>query len=420
MKNNLLILSMFLFLLSSCEGNEDSKPYEFIQLAKNEISFGYKESKDTLEIQTNTSWEIESIPEWLTVSKQKGTKEDTKVILYIQPNRNETARKFDLIFKIKDQKQALHIYQEARPKPEYTLPRLGFTSLTRLVSGKYSETQAFDLEFEADKFFINSSNKELIFPGSLFSGTLTDYPRLNAISGYTYNTITMGIGYGINYSTIENFIPSYEAYRKIEKENIDKFTSHSTLSLTASNGEYYYSRRHLHCIGLYELGIPLEKLLNGKSYKEEPMKHEYGLIYPVAQTRFEAFMDQPNPSLLMKEPDKDEFAALNPNYVTTVNYGNNALLLVESDFDKGTVNSLKSKLSKNESLSNDEILKAQEIDAYYLYLVKVGEFKIIKGNLIEVIRQLNSTEPLIVPISFSFSDYYNNGVGTVKYKIHVE
>lgn len=420
MKNNLLILSLLLFLLSSCEGNEDSKQPDFIQFAKKEISFGYKESKDTIEIQTNTSWEIESIPEWLTVSKQKGTKEDTNVILYIQPNRNETAREFDLIFKIKDKKQALHIYQEAKPKPEYTLPRLGFTSLIRLVSGTYSETEPFDLEFEADKFFINSSNKELIFPGSLFSGTLTDYPKLNAIQGNTYNTITMGIGYGVNYSTVENFIPSYETYRKIEKENIDKFTSHSSLSLTASNGEYYYSRRHLHCIGLYELGIPLEKFLNGKSYKEEPMKHEYGLIYPLAQIRFDAFMDQPNPSLLTKEPDKDKFAALKPNYITTVNYGNNALLLVESDFDKGTVNSLKSKLSKNEPLSTDEISKAQQIDAYYLYLVTVGEFKIIKGNLVEVIGQLSSIEPFIVPVSFTFSDYYNNGVGAVKYKIYVQ
>ena len=422
MKNSLLIFSLFLFLLSSCDGNEDSIQPEFIQLAQKEISFDYKQGKDTIELQTNTFWEIETIPEWLTVSKQKGTKEDTNVILYIQPNRDEKNREFELVFKIKDQKKTLHIYQEAKPKPEYTLPRLGFTSLTRLVSGTYSETESFDLEFEADKFFINSSNKELIFLGSLFQGNFINYPKLDRLDtqGYTYNPITAGMPVCSDCLLNESFIPSYEVYQKLEKESLSNFTSNSNLSFSASNGEYYYSRRHLHCIGLYELGISLEKLLNGKSYKEESMNHQYGLIYPVAQVRFMSFMDLPNPSLLTEELNKGKFAPLQPNYIATISYGNNALLLVESDFDKGTVNSLKSKLNKNEQLNTDEVTKAQQIDAYYLYLVSAGEFKIIKGNLIEVIKELSSVKPPIIPVSFSFSDYYTNGVGTVKYKIHVE
>lgn len=425
MKNNLLILSLLLFLLSSCEGNEDSKQPDFIQFAKNEISFGYKESKDTIEIQTNTSWEIESMPEWLTVSKQKGTQEDTNVILYIQPNRNETVREFDLIFKIKDKKQALHIYQQAKPKPEYTLPRLGFTSLIRLVNGTYSETEPFDLEFETDKLFINSSNKELIFPGSLFNGNLPAYPKLNSIElgGVPYNPMVFTIGSVPYFSIEENFIPSYKNYEKIEREKTDKFSSESILSLTASNGEYYYSRRHLHCIGLYELGISLDELLNGKSYKEEPMKHEYGLIYPVSQVRFSAIMDLPNPSLLVNELNKEKFVPLKPNYVSSINYGNNTLLIVESDFDKATVNSLKAKLSIFEPLDAEEVIKAEQIDAYYIFMgPKIGQFNVYKGNLRELILSINSPQATIpvVPVSFSFSDYYNNGIGSVKYKIHVQ
>lgn len=420
MKNNLLIFSLLLFLLSSCDGNEDSIQPEFIQLAQKEISFDYKQGKDTIELQTNTSWEIETIPEWLTVSKQKGTKEDTDVILTIQANGEEKVRNFELVFKIKDQKQSLHIYQEAKPKVEYSLPRLGFSSLNSLLSGTYSETKSFELEFDASNLFINSSNKELIFPGSLFSGLLANYPKIDSINGYIYNPMTIGIGYGINYSTIEKFVPSYEAYQIIEKENIEKFTFNSGLSLTASNGEYYYSRRHLHCIGLYELGVSLEKFLNGKTYKEESMKHEYGLIYPIAQIRFDAFLDQPNPSLLAKELDKEKFAALKPNYISSINYGNNSLLLVESDFDRGTVNSLKSKLSNDQQLNADEKAKAEQIDAYYLYLISAGEFKIMKGNLIEVIKGLKLIKLPVVPVSFAFSDYFNQGVGSVKYKIHVD
>lgn len=425
MKNNLLILSLLLFLLSSCEGNEDSKQPDFIQFAKNEISFGYKESKDTIEIQTNTSWEIESMPEWLTVSKQKGTQEDTNVILYIQPNRNETVREFDLIFKIKDKKQVLHIYQEAKPKPEYSLPRLGFTSLIRLVNGTYSETEPFDLEFESDKLFINSSNKELIFLGSLFVGKLANYPKLDRVetAGYAYNQLPIIIGNFINFTIEENYTPSYETYQKIEKEGVDKFNSDASFPLRTSDGTYYYSRRHLHCIGLYELGISLEKLLNGKSYKEESMKHEYGLIYPVSNIRFSADMDRPNPPLLTEKLNEDKFVPMNPNYISEIKYGNNTLLLVESDFEKGIVNSIQLKLSKSEQLNTDEISKAEQMDAYYIYMVSVGEFKVIKGNLIEVINQLKDPKAVkipIVPVAFSFSDYYNNGVGSVKYKIHVQ
>ena len=81
MKSHLLIFSLLLFLLSSCDGNEDSKQPEFIQLAQKEMSFDYKQGKDTIRLQTNTSWVIETIPEWLTVSKRKGTKEDSDIIL---------------------------------------------------------------------------------------------------------------------------------------------------------------------------------------------------------------------------------------------------------------------------------------------------------------------------------------------------
>ena len=423
MKNNFLIFSLLLFLLSSCDGKEDSIQPEFIQLSQKEISFDHKEGKDTIGLRTNASWEIENVPQWLTVNKQKGTQEDTDVIIVAQANNQSEAREFELIFQTKYEKIAIHIYQEAKPNIAYSLPRLGFTSLLKLVSGTYSESEPFDLEFETDKLFINSSNKELIFPGSLFVGNLTNYPKLEAIKGYTYNQTSMGIGYGSNYFTVENYTPSYETYQKIEKEGIDKVTSNSSLSFSASNGTYYYSRRHLHCMGLYELGISLEELLNGKSYKEEPMKHQYGLIYPVSNVRFDAFIDLPNPFLLVEKPDKEIFSSLLPNYISVVNYGNNTLLLVESDFEKGTVNSLKSKLSNNEKLNADEATKVEQIDAYYIYMVAAGEFKVIKGNLSEVINQLKDPKAVkipIVPVSFYFSDYYTNGVGVVNYKIHVE
>lgn len=422
MRNNLLMLSLLLFLLSSCQDKEDNTEADYIELAQKEITFDYRTGKDTIKLKTNTSWEIENVPEWLTVSKQKGAKEDTDIVIIVQKNSQNETREFELTFQTKDKKETVRIFQEVKPKVEYTLPRLGFTSLNRLVSGTYSETEPFDLEFEADKLFINSLNKELIFLGSLFQGNLIHYPKLDRIetAGYTFNHITVAMPACSDCHTQESFIPSYEAYQKLEKESLDNFTSNSNLSFSTSNVEYYYSRRHLHCIGLYELGVSLEKLLNGKSYKEESMKHEYGLIYPVAQVRFASFMDIPNPSLLTKELKKDKFVPLQPNYIAGISYGNNALLLVESDFDKGTVNALKSKLSKNEQLNADEVKKAEQIDAYYLYLVSAGEFKVIQGNLIEVVNELSSIKPIIVPVGFSFSDYYDNGVGTVKYKIHVD
>lgn len=420
MKSHLLIFSLLLFLLLSCDGNEDSKQPEFIQLAQKDMSFDYKQGKDTIRLQANTSWVIETIPEWLTVSKLKGTKEDSDIILTVQANGDEKVREFELIFKIKDQIQTLHILQEAKPKVEYSLPRLGFSSINSLISGTYSETAPFDLEFDASNLFINDKNKGLVFPGSLFVGNLTNYPNLETINGYTYNPITFMIGSLTDFSTEKDFMPSYKAYQLKEKAAIDKFQSNFSLSLTASNGEYYYSRRHLHCIGLYELGISLETLLNGKSYKEETMKHEFGLIYPLSHVRFNAVMDMPTTSLLTEELSKEKFAALKPNYISSINYGSNSLLLVESDFDKGTVNSIKSKLSNNESLTAEETAKAEQIDAYYLYLVAAGEFKVIKGNLPQVLKGLKSVEPSIVPLSFAFSDYFANGVGSVKYKVHID
>ena len=130
-------------------------------------------------------------------------------------------------------------------------------------------------------------------------------------------------------------------------------------------------------------------------------------------------MDFPNPSLFTEELSKDKFV-LRPNYISDISYGNNTLLLVESDFEQGTVNSLKLKLSRNESLNADEITQAEHIDAYYLYLVAAGEFKVVKGNLIEVMKEVQSVKPPIVPISFSFIDYYENSVGFVRYKIHID
>lgn len=425
MRNNLLILSLLLFLLSSCQDKEDNTEADFIQLARKEISFDYRTGKDTIKLKTNTSWEIENVPEWLTVSKQKGTKEDTDIVIVVQKNSQSETREFELTFQTKDKKETVRIFQEVKPNVEYTLPRLGFTSLNRLVSGAYSETEPFDLEFETDKLFINSLNKELIFLGSLFQGNLIHYPKLDRVQteGYTYNQLPIIIGNFTNFTIDENYTPSYETYQKIEKEGIDKFNSDASFPLRTSDGTYYYSRRHLHCIGLYELGISLEQLLNGKSYKEESMRHEYGLIYPVPHTRFGADMDRPNPPLLTGKLNEDKFVPLNPNYISEIKYGNNTLLLVESDFEKGIVNSIQLKLSKDEQLNAAEVTKAEQMDAYYIYMVSVGEFKVIKGNLIEVINLLKDPKAVkipIVPVSVSFSDYYDNGAGTVKYKIHVD
>lgn len=420
MKNIIFLFVLFCLALFSCD-DKDEVQEPFIHLSKTEMNIDYKALKDTIELKTNTNWEITNIPDWLVVSKQSGIKEDTRVILEIKENNGEKTREVEILFKASNKTIGLLISQWAKPKKEYALPRLGFSYINELTSGAYSETQPFDLEFEASGLFINSLNKDMIFPGSLFAGNATHYPQLDKVKldGYTYNPQTIGMG-GVPFFVIENFVPTYAEYLKFEKEKIEEYKGNQNLSFHASNGKEYYSRRHLHCIGLYELGMSLDELLNGKSYKEESMSYEYGLIFTASQIRFSAIMDLPSPSLLTKELDKAQFTPLRPNYIASINYGNNALLLTESDFDRGTVNSLKSALTLNATLNAEETKKAEQIDAYYIYLKSAGEFAVIRGNLIEVITEAGKIEPPLVPISFRFSDYYDNGEGTVNYKIHVE
>lgn len=112
---------------------------------------------------------------------------------------------------------------------------------------------------------------------------------LSVYNGYTFNPITVFSLTGTEKS--QTFIPSKSEQDAYANKILDKNPSQNEAFISDGKGITYNSHRELNLIGTGNMGINLDKVISGKSYREQEMTKKNGLIYSFSHKLFTLSMD---------------------------------------------------------------------------------------------------------------------------------
>lgn len=195
-------------------------------------------------------------------------------------------------------------------------------------------------------------------------------------------------------------------------ENIPK----QNLHFSYQNEPFQYdSYRHLHLLGMANMGLELDKIVAGKSYQEGEMTKRAGMIYSYCAEMFTVLMDYPA-KLINETVDDGDLPNL--AYVNSITYGKTALLIIEADCDFGTGRIVANKIMRGESLTGEETRTEEGFSVHYLYFDGDGKVQHESGrsSLIKrYVAEINNTT--IAPLSCTVNKYADNSIG--KLSIHV-
>lgn len=171
------------------------------------------------------------------------------------------------------------------------------------------------------------------------------------------------------------------------------------------------------------LGLALDELITGKSYKDEKMSKTSGFIDFYSQSLFSIDMDFPNSTVVQEELDPNDYPNENLAYINSVEYGRIGLLIIESDSDPKDIRTLLSKIKKSETLNVEDNTLLTTLDAYNIYFDKQQKLIVNKGKLDAIQSYYNQAEK--DPFEYSFiyqfqlTDYFINAMTPVNYKVQL-
>src|SRR5690554_5928422 len=165
------------------------------------------------------------------------------------------------------------------------------------------------------------------------------------------------------------------------------------------------------------LGIDTVTLIVEKNDPEDEMQKAYGLIYSYNLTIFQTVMDYPM-KLIENELDEDFVADHHLSYISAINYGQTAFLIVESDEAINTTKGIVRKIIAGEPLSDEENEMAEKLDVHYLAFSPDDELESIQSadNIEAIQKYTEIKDNSVIPLSFQVSDYATHGVAYLKYR----
>lgn len=383
-------------------GIADSDP--FIELEKELALFTFYGETEQIKLTTNCAWEITTMPTWIHMTPSSG---DGSVEITIQVDESALieGREAVLDFRTNDDniKTSLIIKQSGRDNL-WQGPFLSIFSFphVRIQQGHYTLT--------TDNLFVNKHIREKIHLGNLIDNQVVDYPNFAALTGYTFNPITVSTDKTGENVTVKTFTPSFQEQELIAKEITARppqekaFEKHDNFKPTS-----YNTHRTLYTIGWGNMAIALDEIVSGISFKEQEMTRKYGMIFSFKHTLFGLDIDWNEQ--LIKEKLKAEDQAKKVTYVSRMEYGKVGLLIVESDTKFEQIKEVIVRAIKggcNPLPGDDELIDSADIA--YVYFNNQSEVQVNKNNR-EAIKAYKAAfyspedKENIYPIGFSLSGF---------------
>ncbi|MCD8167519.1 MAG: BACON domain-containing protein [Bacteroides sp.] len=403
MKKSKILPFLFMIPLLVCCEDPVESPDVYIEISDNEFPVLSSGGKISIEVDSNCDWIVENTPDWCNVTIDKSSE---KPILEIVVPANETplTRRATINLVFENISQSIYIIQAGeKEQPRlswYTFPVHSITSVEYSV-GNDNVKRIYRIS--GRELFINKKIKDQIFPGNLISNRLNTPAGLISYPEYTYKKVDVS-AFVHGRSFVDRFIPSLQAVRAFADDIIESLSQQSNRFYPGSSPIVYHSYRHLNLLGQGNLGIELDKIISGSSYRDAEMTSATGLLYSYSQRLFTIDMDIPRSFIEEEITDKELLKDL--SCVGSISYGRTAFLLVETDEDQKNADQVVRKLIKREELNAAEKSMVEEMNICFLYFDADKKTVIEKEKYAAIEGYINSSNTLpIIPLSFSAQDY---------------
>lgn len=403
-------------LLFTC--GEDSKTLEveqlsledlapFIKLDKNDQSMSLWGSTEKIKITTNSTWEVVNVPDWITVTPKSGEK-SAEITIIAKENRMPERREVDITIRSGEVKKILNINQPGL-KDAIRMPLLSIFSYKEVELSDFYTAKTYSL-------FVNPTIQERVYLGNLISHNMQSHIDIPLFTGYTFNPVTVSTSAPISGDVARTYVPSWENQDAFARQIISENPKQNVSFVTDNGTTDFYSYGELYTIGMANIGVELDKVVSGLSYKEKEMTKKYGMVYAFKQILFSLNMDYPEK--LIKEELKEADRSKGVSYVHSVNYGKIGLMVVESDTDSRDVRIAINRMLAGETLSQHETQLIQSADISYVYFTNKNEVQVKKGNLDAVNAYQDAVtkeKDNIYPVTFQLADFANHSRSTISF-----
>lgn len=392
-------------------GIADSEP--LIELSERSVAFALEGTAQSIDLTTNVSWEITSIPQWVIISSKSGDK-SIRITIGAENNDQIKGREATLTFSSMDGKvqTQLIITQIGRDDimQSPSLPIFQASIYTISNNGHYGIT--------TNKLFVSSVMRDKIYLGNLMEGQTDNYPAFPVITGYTFNPNTASTASSENL-TVKTFIPSLLEQETFAAEVINNPPrENANATYDYFNPTSYLTHRLLYAIGWANMGIALDKIVSNKSYKEQEMTRKNGMIFSFKHTLFSLIMDHPEKLIQEELNDMDKAKAV--SYIGSMEYGKVGLLIVESDakYDR-MKEAVRRVLIGNIHQAEDNAL-IEAADIVYVYFNNKNEVQVNRDNN-EAINAYKAAfrnkkdRENIYPVGFTLSNFRNHSADKITY-----
>lgn len=418
----ILLLSSFLFF-SCSDDNEKPEEPTVIDLDKKELNFNVLGGEEIIQLTANKAWKIADVPDWITVSPSSGIG-SSEITVTAKKDDIAIGQEAEMLFLSNGEEISLPVAQE---KLKYYRFPFTYALYDNFSFGSNQTERIYNFNDQVEKLFINPSNNpqlmDKIFLGNLVSSNLKDLTDIETFTGYEFNQTDISTSVLI-YS--QEYIPSKKAQDSYVAEILKYLEENntSTPGFSSNNGKLaYHSYRELNLIGRGNMGVDLDQLISGKSYREQEMKKKNGIIFSFSHSLFDLYLEIPYNGQYVKEQLKEEdFPEGTLSVISTVTYGRMGTLLIETDDDIKEIREIIDSLEKNKALSEENKNILNNLEAYHLYFDKEYQLKVIKGKeevLLSYLNQITDNKDAVYPYQIKISDYFTGAMKTFSYKINL-
>lgn len=407
-KDSILFVSdkIYKYLVVEQLGEMNAGPY--IALDPKSISVSTDKSIQYLKVTANEPWKINSdLPDWLKISPMSGEK-SAELTVYIDENKEPNSRGVNISFASIEHPataNTLLTVSQWGPVDIIRTPNLPIFKYVSITSKGTSKGNEYDVQTYS--LFVNKEIRSNIYLGNLISRSSGSNIVMPAITGFTFQPIAFTYKGSNGDIKQASMLPSISAQNEFIEE-VDKTGNTPNVFIKGYSNEFY-SYRDLYAIGMFNLGIKLDELVTGASYKAKTMTRKFGVIYSFKNTLFTLTMDKPA-TIPMYGDLKDEDKSKQVSNVSTMAYGRIGLLVVETDtYYKDLVAAI-DKILEDKILSAAEQGLIEQSQISYVYfdndsnpLVKKG-----KRDVIDIYKNaMNSGQnDNYYPIDFRIGDYF--------------
>ncbi len=392
MKKIILPILLLLIVIQSCN-QETIQP--ILSISETYIKTNSYGTTKNIYIKSNVEWNIidNKVPEWCSIIRERTTEKDYLKIEILQ-NHTFKNREYELKIYYGNRINTINIIQDGISN-DNTINIIPFFSNT--IEKVYNSENKISIFY--NNIFISNKNYNNVYHGNIINNKLNSDLTINQVQDTKFDKINISSLVGSKFYYNDNINPSListkSLFNIIKSDILNQNQNYSF----DNDPIQYNSYKHLHFLGISNIGLSLDELITGNSYKINELVNRTGLIYCYSNVLFSIKMDNPNIS-------RSELTNNNEiSYVSDIQYGKIAILIVETSFDKEISNSVIKKIMKNIKLSTYEENVKKTIQTFYLTFNENKEITIHKGS--DYIQDFISKmkEQPIIPLFYSINNY---------------